>query len=185
VANKRENQSELGIRERRSLLKIWMVKKWRRRDRCAGGEIMLLVAIFFESRKFVVRFDYTGIQFHWRCLKNCCLQFKTLRRVINIPLEEFRSLSGGLSFHWRDSDILPGVYNFIGGIQISIQGVYNSTGGIQISIQGVYNSTEGIQISIHPCVKFQIEKSDFSTPLFKIKSLQWSPVESKSYYKLL
>ena len=155
MANKRENQSELGIRERRSLLKIWMVKKWRRRDRCAGGEIMLLVAIFFESRKFVVRFDYTGIQFHWRCLKNCCLQFKTLRRVINIPLEEFRSLSGGLSFHCRDSDILPGVYNSTGGIQLSIQGGFNFTGGIQIFF-----------------LRFII-------PL-KIKFLRWSPVESKS-----
>ena len=38
-----------------------------------------------------------GIHFHWRGLKKCFLQFKTLRRVI---------------------------YNFTGGIQISFQGVY-------------------------------------------------------------
>jgi len=50
------------------------------------------------------------------------LQFKTLRRVIYIPLEGFRYLSRGviiplegfrypswgLKFHWKDSDILPG-----------------------------------------------------------------------------
>ena len=53
-----------------------------------------------ESRKFAVRFwlqwrPPEGIHFHWRGLKKCFLQFKTLRRVIYIPLEGFRYLSRG------------------------------------------------------------------------------------------
>ena len=43
-----------------------------------------------------------------------------------------------------------------------------------------------------PCVKFQIEKSDFSNPSsenaippVKMKSFRWSLIESKSYYELL
>ena len=36
-----------------------------------------------------------GTYFHWRGSKRCFLQFKTLRRVIYIPLEGFRYLSRG------------------------------------------------------------------------------------------
>ena len=77
--------------------------------------------------------------------KKCFLKFKTLRRVIYIPLEGFRYLSRGVynstggiqkSFQW--------VYISTGGIQISFKGVYNPTGGIQKSFQGVYKSTGGI-----------------------------------------
>jgi len=64
-------------------------------------ELLKVLGILFdESRKFVVRFwlhwrPQEGIHFHWRGLKKYFLQFKTLRRVIYIPLEEFRYPSYG------------------------------------------------------------------------------------------
>ena len=56
-----------------------------------------------DSKKFVVRFRFywrppEGFYFHWRGLKNCFLQLKTLRRVIYIPLEGFRCPSWGVIF---------------------------------------------------------------------------------------
>ena len=55
----------------------------------------------FDSKKFVVRFRFywrppEGFYFHWRGFKKCFLQFKTLRRVIYIPLEGFRYPSWGV-----------------------------------------------------------------------------------------
>ena len=45
-----------------------------------------------DSKKFVVRFRFywrppEEFYFHWRGFKKCILQFKTLRRVVYIPLE--------------------------------------------------------------------------------------------------
>ena len=73
-----------------------------------------------------------GISFLLEGFEKCFLQFKTLRRVIYIPLQE-----GFIIF--------PGVYNSTEGIQMSFQGVYKSPGGIQISFLWVYNSSGGIQ----------------------------------------
>ena len=60
------------------------------------------IYIYIESRKFVVRFRFycrppEGFYFHWRGLKKCFLQFKTLGRVIYIPLEGFRCPSWGVT----------------------------------------------------------------------------------------
>ena len=45
--------------------------------------------------KISILMETTGAIFHWRGFKKCFLQFKTLRRVIYIPLEGFRYPSWG------------------------------------------------------------------------------------------
>jgi len=54
-----------------------------------------------DSKKFIVRFQFywrspEGFYFHCRGFKKCFLQFKTLPRVIYIPLEGFRYPSWGV-----------------------------------------------------------------------------------------
>ena len=69
---------------------------------------MLFFRKYFESRKFLIRFSLQqrppeGIYFHWRGLKN---------RYNNIKL-----YAGSFTFHWRNSDILPGW-----GFKITLEG---------------------------------------------------------------
>ena len=104
----------------------------------------------------LVRFDswtpLEGIYFHWRGLKKCFLQFKTLRRVIHIPLEGFRYISWGFIIplegfrnlsrgfiHPLEGFRYPS-YGFIiqlEGFRYLSRGVYKSTGEIQKSFQRV------------------------------------------------
>ena len=109
-----------------------------------------------ESRKFVVRFwlhwkPPEGIQFHWRGLINRFLQFKTLRRVIYIPLDGFRIIqnykpSGWISesLQWnyklpvRISESLYWNYKPPGRISESLQSNYIPSGWISESLQWIY-----------------------------------------------
>ena len=93
-----------------------------------------------------------GFYFHWWGLKKCFLQFKTLRRVIYIPLEGFRYISWGFIIplegfrnlsrgfiHPLEGFRYPS-YGFIiqlEGFRYLSRGVYKSTGEIQKSFQRV------------------------------------------------
>ena len=101
---------------------------------CLLSYAVLAIKQFLESRKFVVRFwlhwrPPEGILFHWRALKKCFLQFKTLNSTGGIQM----SFLGG--------------YNSTGGILLSFLGVYiyNSTGGIQMSFLGFIIPLEGFR----------------------------------------
>ena len=109
-----------------------------------------------DSKKFVVRFRFywispEGFYFHWRGFKKCFLQFKTIHRVIYIPLEGFKcpskgfiiSLEGFRCPSWGFIFPLEGFrYPSLGfiipleGLRCPSWGVYNSTGGIQLSSPG-------------------------------------------------
>ena len=89
----------------------------------------------YESRKFVVRFWHhwrplEGIHFHWRGLKKCFLQFKTLRRVICIPLEGFRYLSRRIIIP------LEGFRNFSRGLINPLKGFRYLFRGFIIPLEG-------------------------------------------------
>ena len=58
----------------------------------------------------------------------------------------------------------------------------NPSGGIINPLDKYLNPSGGSKITLR---KVSNCKSDFQTPPVKIKSLRLSPVESKSYYKLL
>ena len=74
---------------------------------------ILWLSIFFESRKFVVRFSLhwrplEGIHFHWTGLKKFFLQFKLYAGWFTFHWRDSDIFPVGLKFHWRDSDIFPG-----------------------------------------------------------------------------
>jgi len=93
------------------------------------------IYIYIESRKFVVRFRFywrppEGFYFHWRGLKKCFLQFKTLRRVIYIPLEGFSYLSRGVIIP------LEGFRNPSWGFIIPLEGFKYPFWGYIIPLEG-------------------------------------------------
>ena len=62
--------------------------------------IINLNRLLFDSKKFVVRFQFywrppEGFHFYWSGLKSHFFQFETLRMVFYNPLEGFRYLSRG------------------------------------------------------------------------------------------
>ena len=99
-----------------------------------------------DSKKFVVRFRFywrppEGFYFHWRGLKNCFLQLKTLRRVIYIPLEGFRCPSFLLTFHTFHPSFLFVFTHFFHPVQ---PGYLNPSSGIINPQEGYLNPSSGI-----------------------------------------
>ena len=128
---------------------------------------------------------------------------------IHISFQGVYNSTGGIqiSFLWvYNSESLQWNYKPLGRISKSLQWNYKPQERISEFLQWNYKTlgriSESLQWNYKPpgqisepsrpavdckslCVKFQIEKSDFSNPSSEMKSLWWSPVESKSYYELL
>ena len=88
-----------------------------------------------DSKKFVVRFRFywrppEGFYFHWRGFKKCFLQFKTLHRVIYIPLEGFRCPS------WRVIIALEGFSYPSWGVIIPLEEFRYPSYGFIIPLEG-------------------------------------------------
>ena len=133
-----------------------------------------------EIKKFVVRFWHhwrplvEGFHFHWKGFKNSCLQFKTFRRVIYIPLdvylnpssESIISLEGYLnpsSGNLKILDVylnpssesiifLEGYLNPSSGNFKILEGYLNPSSGNFKILEGYLNSSCGMWIT--SCVKF-------------------------------
>ena len=94
-----------------------------------------------------------GFYFHWRGLKKCFLQFKTLRRVIYIPLEGFRYLSWGFIYP------LEGLRYPSCGFIIPLEGFrYLSRGFINL-LEGFRNLSRGFK---NPLEEFRYPSQGFT-----------------------
>ena len=100
--------------------------------------VSLTNVIWTQRFRFYLR-PLGGFYFHWRGLKKCFLQFKTLRRVIYIPLEGFRYLSWGFIYP------LEGLRYPSCGFIIPLEGFrYLSRGFINL-LEGFRNLSRGFK----------------------------------------
>ena len=130
-------------------------------------EFLYILRSFNELQKFVVRFwlhwrPPEGIHFHWRGLNKCCLQFKTLCRVIYIPLEGFRYPFYGFIIP------LEGFRYLSRGCINPLEGFRYPSYGFIIPLEGFRNLSRGFII---PLEGFRYLSRGFINPLEEFRYL--------------
>ena len=123
------------------------------------------VGFIYHSKGFIISLE--GYRYLSKRFISPLEGFRFLFRGFVIPLERLRYLSRGF--------IIPIPLEGSSGSE-SLRGNYKTNEYISESLQWIVN---------HHAQSFKLKKVTFWIPPVKMKSLRWSPVESKSYYELL